>query len=344
MSYQREYDKRLNVGVVGVGSHGYRNILPTMNFLPVHLQAFCDKNLDLAQATAGQFGVRNCYASCEEMFQKEDLDAVFLAAPPALHPELAIKSLDAGVHVWMEKPPGRRASDVEDMLEHRGDRVVVVGYKKAFMPSTRKVIEVLENDEYGPLLGMAAEYFMKMPAEGERILREREHTNWLQNGCHPLSAMLAIGGDVAAVTTHRTESGSGVVVLEFGNGTIGTLSLVSAATHPLERYSFWGKCHITIENSLRVTVRRGYSRNYSHGVDYAPGLDSGAIVWEPQNTYATLENKALFTQGFFGEMKYFCDCALKGERAELGSLEFALSMMKVYEAALISNGEKVEIL
>ena len=43
-------------------------------------------------------------------------------------------------------------------------------------------------------------------------------------------------------------------------------------------------------------------------------------------------------------MKYFCDCALKGERAELGSLEFALSMMKVYEAALISNGEKVEIL
>ena len=50
MSYQREFERRLNVGVVGVGSHAYRNILPTLHFLPVRLVALCDLNLDLGAA------------------------------------------------------------------------------------------------------------------------------------------------------------------------------------------------------------------------------------------------------------------------------------------------------
>ena len=37
MSYQREFEQRLNVAVVGVGSHGYRNILPALHYLPVRL-------------------------------------------------------------------------------------------------------------------------------------------------------------------------------------------------------------------------------------------------------------------------------------------------------------------
>ena len=133
-------------------------------------------------------------------------------------------------------------------------------------------------------------------------------------------------------------------VLEFASGAIGTFNLVSARTQPFERYTFWGQCHISIDNSLRVTVRRGYPRDYARTTNYAPeGLDTGAVVWEPQNTTATLENKALFTQGFYAEMRYFCDCVLDGQSAELGSLEFALLVMKVYEAGLLSGGQRIEI-
>ena len=46
MSYQREFEKRLNVAIVGVGSHGYRNILPTLTFLPIRLKALCDLDMD----------------------------------------------------------------------------------------------------------------------------------------------------------------------------------------------------------------------------------------------------------------------------------------------------------
>ncbi len=53
MSYQRDYKKRLRVGMVGIGSHTYRNLLPTMNFLPVQLEAICVKsNRERARVTA----------------------------------------------------------------------------------------------------------------------------------------------------------------------------------------------------------------------------------------------------------------------------------------------------
>ena len=70
-------------------------------------------------------------------------------------------------------------------------------------------------------------------------------------------------------------------------------------------------------------------------------IDGGAIVWEPQNNISTLENKALFTQGIYNEMRYFCDCILESRKPELGSLDFSLELMKVHEAALISEGDPV---
>mgnify|MGYP003314990943 CR=1 FL=1 len=125
MSYQREFDKRLRVGLVGVGSHGYRNLLPTMHYLPVEVISICDAKIDLAERTAPEFGVQSCYDSTEAMYREEDLDAVFLCVSPEAHPDLAREALDAGLHVWMEKPPAVLASEVETMISHRGDRVVV---------------------------------------------------------------------------------------------------------------------------------------------------------------------------------------------------------------------------
>jgi predicted dehydrogenase len=343
MSYQREFEKKLKVGIVGVGSHAYRNILPTMNYLPVSLQAICDINIKQAQTTAPQFGVQAVYGSAKEMYQNEELDAVFLCVSPERHPELACEAFDAGLHVWMEKPAGMRASEVVEMIKHRKDKVAVVGFKKAFMPSTLKAIEMFSIEGNRPLISILGEYDIDVPPNGEKILKERQFNGWLANCCHPLAAMMAVGGNVSAVTVHRSQHGGGACVLDFTNGAIGILHLAIGGRQPLERYSFLGRgCHLVIENCLRVIIKRGIPFQYGVTTSYIPeGLNSGSIVWEPQNCLATLENKALFTQGFYNEMRYFCDRILEGRPAEMGSLEFALEIMKVYEAGLLSNGEKI---
>lgn len=344
MSYQREFERRLNVGVVGVGSHSYRNLLPAMHFLPVRLTAFCDRNLELAERTAAEYGVASCYADAAEMYRNEDLDAVFICVSPRLHSELACEALDAGLHVWMEKPPSINPAQVETMIEHRGDRVAVVGFKKAFLPATRKVIEIMARDDAGPLQGMTAEYRLQFPERGAKVLTDPGQRNSFGDAVHPMAMMLAVGGKVAAVTAYPTSTRVGVCVLEFASGAVGTFSLVSARTMPLERYAFWGNWHVSVENGSRITVRRGIPFAYGRTTSFVPeGIDSGAVVWEPQNTLATLENKSLFIQGFYNEMRYFCDCVLEGRPAQQGSLEFALALMRTYEAALLSEGRRVEL-
>ena len=81
MSYQREFEKRLDVAVVGVGSHGYRNVLPTLTFLPVRLKALCDLNIELARITAKQYGVDAFYPNMAEMFENEEAGCYFSVCP-----------------------------------------------------------------------------------------------------------------------------------------------------------------------------------------------------------------------------------------------------------------------
>lgn len=347
MPYQREFSVRLNIALVGAGSHAYRNLLPAMNFLPVRVVAICDRDAALARHTADQYGAR-AYTDTTALYRNEELDAVFLSVSPQLHPELACEAFDAGLHVFMEKPPATRVAGVEEMLQRRKDRVVVVGFKKAFMPATEKAIELTSDGKHGSVLGMVGIYPVAIPEDGERALREEETvTDWLANGCHPLAFLVAVGGPVAALTMHRDSHGRGVCILEFANGTIGTLHLAhELAGWPLELYVVSVEnAQLIVENCTTVKLLRS-SPSFEYGQTtsfISPGVDEGMVVWQPQNALSTLENMALFTQGIYAEMRYFCDCVLEGVEPKRGSLEFALHLMTLYEAALLSNGERVVI-
>ena len=346
MSYQRDFSRRVRLGIVGVGSHCYRNLLPALHYLPVELCALCDVNRELAEKTAREYGVREVFTSDVEMYRQTRLDGVLLSVGPQLHPQLTLNALDAGVNVWLEKPPAMRAAEVETMLRARGARVVTVGFKKAFMPAAVKARELLAQPGCAPLYSLLGVYPNHIPANGQEVLDKRQYTNWLGNGCHPLSLLVSIAGNVAAVTTHRAAEQGATCILEFTNGALGTLVLAgAAASQPIERYQFFCKGGtIEIEDSEKLTFQRGIPFEYGKSTTFAPpGLEHGAVCWQAQNMLATLENKALFTQGFIGSLDGFCRAILEGVPAEQGSLEQALLIMKVYEAALLSRGGRIQI-
>lgn len=346
MSYQRDYENRLRIGVIGLGSHAYRNILPATNYLPVELTAFCDIDEAQLRKTGRQYGVDRLYTDSSAMLATEDLDAVFIVVGPRQHPALAIEALAAGIPVWMEKPPALRAAEIRNIMAAAGDLPVVVGFKKAFMPAVTKVREILAREDSGALVSILGEYPMSMPADGPAILAEGRITNWLANGVHPLSAMMALGGPVEAVTTLRNRFGAGAVLLHFANGATGNLHLSSGpGVAPRERYSIHAEhAHAVIENSARVIWHRGIPFQYARTTSAAPpGDDSGSIVWEPQNTLSTLENKAEFVQGIAPELLHFCECVLEKRAPERGDLRFTLQAMQAYEAALLSDGHPVDL-
>ena len=341
--YQRDFERRIRVGMVGIGAHTYRNLLPAFHFLPVELAALsAHSNEERAKLTAQEYGC-NWYMSPQEMYAAEELEAVFICVSPQLHPELACEAFDAGLHVWLEKPPAMRVTGVEQMIHHRGNRIGVVGFKKAFMPVVDKAQEIIHSPDYGNLQSILGVYPMSMPQHGESILAEGIQTTWLENGMHPLSLLIALGGPVETVTIHTGAAGHGAVVLAFKSGVMGTFQLASGPLN-MEAYSLFGdRWYCQINNNTKLSLYRNYGPKGTHTFMPA-GFDNGAIVWEAQNTFASIENKNLFTQGMVAEMRYFCDCILENRVAERGSLEFALEVMKVYEAGLRSNGRTVHLL
>lgn len=347
MEYQREAKRRIRVGIVGAGSHSYRNIFPTLTYLPLELVAVADLDAEKLRYTGAQYGATETYSSAEEMFEKADIEAVILCVSPQMHPRLAIAAFAAGLHVWMEKPAAMVVSEVEAMLAARGDLVSVVGYKKAFMPAVRKAVEILALEGVRPLRSIVGTYPMSIPENGRKVLDDREATNWLANGCHPLSVFLEVGGPALAVTTHRGKHGGGALIIEHVNGAVSNLHLAQGAPmfQPFERYTIYADTQsIEIENSRRVSYQRGIDFKYATGTSFAPpGLDGGAIVWEAQDGLNTLENKAVFTQGLYGELAHFCEAILASRPATIGSLEFALELTRVYEGALLSEGSPVQI-
>ena len=349
MSYQREFGNRIRVAVVGIGSHAYRNILPTLHFLPVELVAVCNhSNKELAELTAREYGCRS-YQDTAEMYEKEKPDAALFCVSAGQHPRLMMEAMKRGIHVWAEKPLAMRASELEEMIACRdacvtpagGHPVALAGYKKAFMPAVRKAREIASSEKYGHLESILAVYPLKIPANGEEVLEQRTMTDWLNNGCHPLSVMMAVGGHVDSVQAVLNDAGHGSAVLFFKNGAVGNLHLASGP-QPNEDYHFYAPTwHLQIANTSKVILERGIPSVYGRTTSFVPeGDDTGAVVWEAPNCKATLENMSFFIQGIYDELMEFCNCILEQRVPDLCSLEFALELTKVYEALMTSHGEK----
>lgn len=344
MTYQRDFSQKLRVGVVGLGGHAYRNVLPTLHYLPVELAALCDVNADLLARTEAEYRTGAAFTDAGEMFRQAGLDAVLLCTGPHFHPVLTRLAFTFGLDVWLEKPPAMRAAEVASMLEARGDRVCAVGFKKAYMPSARKARELLATPGFGTLQSMQGVYRVTIPRDGARWLEAAAEPPFLSVGCHPLSLMISCGGPVRQVTTLRGpgEEAAAIVALHFASGTIGNLHLAAGSPELLaaERYDFYGQGQVvTIENSARVALHRGVPFAYETQLEFAPpGLENGSIVWESSNAQGTLENTSFVVQGMVAELSDFCDAVAQRRQPSIGTLEFALHVMQVYEAAMLSQG------
>ena len=156
ITYNFEYDRKVRAGFIGCGDHAYRNIFPTFQYAPIDLIAVCDLQAERAAAFARQFGARRSYTDHREMLAHEQLDAVFIVAGYDEHhrpryPQLAMEAMQAGVHVWIEKPPAASLAEVEAMhtVSQATGRFVSVGYKKMFFPAIAKAREISQRPEFG---------------------------------------------------------------------------------------------------------------------------------------------------------------------------------------------------
>lgn len=149
---------KLKAGVVGCGFVAQRRHLPSFLRLKryVSIRATCDLNLDLAKEVAKKFGILHVYSSLSEMLSKENLDIVDVCTSPHAHTSVAVKSMESGCHVLLEKPMALKVSDCDNMIQasrRYGVKLSVV-HNQRFYPPFLKAQELVKNGAIGKLTGM----------------------------------------------------------------------------------------------------------------------------------------------------------------------------------------------
>jgi len=103
------------IGIIGAGGmSGYHT--EGFRAAGAEVVALADVNAAAAEKTAKRLNIAKSYGSVEEMLAKEQLDAVSVITPNKFHKPLAVQALNAGKHVFCEKPPALNACEMTEML------------------------------------------------------------------------------------------------------------------------------------------------------------------------------------------------------------------------------------
>ena len=93
------------------------------------------------------------YESAECLLESGDVDAVLIATPHYVHPEIAIKAMKREIHVLCEKPAGVYTKQVREMNEEANKHNLVFGlmFNQRTSPVYRKLREIVQSGEYGAI-------------------------------------------------------------------------------------------------------------------------------------------------------------------------------------------------
>jgi predicted dehydrogenase len=155
----------IKVAVIGVGSMG-RNHARVYSEIPdAELVAVADTNLAVAQEASARIGGK-VYTSYQEMLSAENLDAVSIAVPSALHAEAALAALDAGVHVLIEKPIASTIAEAEEIIRQsrKSNRQVMVGHIVRFNPAMQVLKHKLDHGDLGRIYQITCRRIGPFPA------------------------------------------------------------------------------------------------------------------------------------------------------------------------------------
>lgn len=139
------------VAIAHVG-HGYwgRNLARNFSELG-HLAAVVDPDADAAAAAAAAYGVRA--ATFDEVLADPAIDAVSIASPAGLHYRQAKAALEAGKHVYVEKPVALDMGEAEALcgLAERRGLILMVGHLLQYHPAYVRLRAMAAAGEFGRL-------------------------------------------------------------------------------------------------------------------------------------------------------------------------------------------------
>src|SRR6478672_12020348 len=135
-------------------AHINRKVIPGAHASDkVELIAVASRDLERAEEYAREWKIDRAYGSYEALLEDDDVEAVYISLPNALHCEWSIRALEAGKHVLCEKPLSRHPDEVAEAFDtaDRTGRLLSEAFMYRHNPQTKRLKELVDDGAIGEL-------------------------------------------------------------------------------------------------------------------------------------------------------------------------------------------------
>lgn len=207
--------KSLGVALIGTGFMGkchamaWHNVSTVFGGARPRLETLCDVTDEAAQDFAAQFGFAQGSADWRAAVTNPAVDVVSITTPNGMHRMMAEAALEAGKHVWLEKPMALTLEDARAMAELADacpGQVTMLGYNYLRSPAFQAARAMIKAGEIGQPLAFRGVYDEDYSADPDlawswRMTHQGGGLGALGDlGCHLVSQMISLMGPVAEVT------------------------------------------------------------------------------------------------------------------------------------------------
>src|SRR4029079_2635056 len=142
------------MGMIGCGSVARERHLPALRSLPdVQVVAVADCDSNRIDQVGDQFQIPSRSTDYRSLLENPAIDAVAVCVPVQLHVEVALASLEAGKHVFVEKPLSLALAEIDRLIEAaaRSSKKVIVGFNLRRHRLLREAREIIRSGRLGRL-------------------------------------------------------------------------------------------------------------------------------------------------------------------------------------------------
>lgn len=173
------------------------------------LAVLAEATQDLADRKAREFGFARATGDWRSLVGDPAVDVVSVTAPNPLHAEMAIAALEAGKHLWCEKPMAGTLADAERMLAaaRASGKIAVLGYNYIQNPIVGLMRRILADGRIGEVTHLRIEMDEDFMADPEAPFHWKSdassgHGALDDFGVHPLSLIHVLFGGLSRVCSH----------------------------------------------------------------------------------------------------------------------------------------------
>lgn len=208
-------------GFIGAGKVAYGSGKSVSSHPQSRLIAAQDLSAPRLASLAKEFDIPKTFETAEELFACPEVDAIYIAVPNKFHAELAIKALEAGKHVLLEKPFAMNAKEAEQVIAKAKEtgRVFSLGMNQRFRAESQKIKSLCSAGSLGEIYYAKAYWLRRSGIPtlgtwfGNKALAGAGAINDI--GVHLLDLCLYTIGNFEPVAV------SGVTYTKFGNRGLG---------------------------------------------------------------------------------------------------------------------------